>query len=76
MMIMMIMMMMMMMMIKKLRRQFQTTLAVTGFQEDLKTCAPVKQWKKKRAFASSQRSGLRDSISARRSSPENAAAEI
>ena len=60
----------MMMMMMMMMMQFQTILAVTGFQGDLKTCAPIKRGKKKSALASSQRSSLRGSILARRGSPK------
>ena len=61
-------MMMMMMMRMMMMIQFQTILAVTGVQDDLKTCAPIKRGEKKRALASSQRSSLRGAILARRGS--------
>ena len=59
---------MMMMMMIMMMMQFQTILAVTGVQDDLKTCAPIKRGEKKRVLASSQRSSLRGAILARRGS--------
>ena len=60
--------MMMMMMMMMMMVQFQTILAVTGVQDDLKTCAPIKRGEKKRVLAGSQRSSLRGAILARRGS--------